>query len=245
MLGTTPDAVEPGVGTSYTEYVQRLREQLEFAYRLAGSKAGGAQKTYYDSKMKAIALEVGYRVLVRKVRLKGKQKLADRWTEVHVAQGRPSPSTPVYEVKLESSRGRSCVLHRNMLLPITNVPAPRQTLRPRAPQAEDAGAKVDVPVVDPKTDVQQNAESEDNRDGEAEDGVGFEGPTGDGPRNGERDEVICEDMDEEVELLPQLRRSNRVQRKPRWMDTNVYEFSQLSMDQKLHLLQSFISVLTE
>ena len=34
LLGTTPDAVEPGVGTSYTEYVQRLREQLEFAYRL-------------------------------------------------------------------------------------------------------------------------------------------------------------------------------------------------------------------
>ena len=45
-------------------------------------------------------------------------------------------------------------------------------------------------------------------------------------------------------MLPQLRRSNRVRRKPRWMDTDVYEFSQLSTDTKLHLLQSFISVLT-
>ena len=119
------------------------------------------------------------------------------------------------------------------------VPAPRQTLRPRAPQAEDAGAKVNVPVVDPETDVQQNPESEDNRDAGAENGAGSEGP-----RNGERDEVICEEMDEEVELLPQLRRSNRVRRKPKWTDTDVYEFSQLSMDKKLHLLQSFISVLT-
>ena len=62
LLGTSPDAVEPGVGTSYTEYVQRLRKQLEFAYWLAGSKAGGAQKgqkTYFDRKVSEIALEVG------------------------------------------------------------------------------------------------------------------------------------------------------------------------------------------
>ena len=79
LLGTTPDAVEPGVGTSYTEYVQRLREQLEFAYRLAGSKAGGAQKaqkTYYDRKVREIALEVGDRVLVRKVGIEGQAEVS-------------------------------------------------------------------------------------------------------------------------------------------------------------------------
>ena len=250
LLGTAPDAVEPGVETSYTEYLQRLREQLEFAYRLAGLKAGGAQqapKTYYDRKVRGIALEVGDRVLFRKMGLKGKQKLVDRWTEeAYVVQGRPSLSTPVYRVKPESRGGRSRVSHRNMLLPITSVPpraeyleeqeqqdsaepaqrdeeeprpgmesesdkecevavpsavawrpvpAPRRTLLPSAPQAEDASAKVFVPVVDPKTDVQQDPESGDNRDHEAEEGAGSKGPTGDGPRNGERDEVICEDMD--------------------------------------------------
>ena len=151
--------------------------------------------------------------------LKGKQKLADRWMEeVYVVQGRPSLSTPGHEVKQESRRGRSHVLHRNMLLPITSVPpraeyreeqeeqeqqdsvelaqhdeeepcpgvesesdeesevavpdavtcrpvpASRRTLRPRAPQAEDARSKVVVPVVDPETDVQQNPESGYNRD---------------------------------------------------------------------------------
>ena len=57
--------------------------------------------------------------------------------------------------------------------------------------------------------------------------------------------MICEDTDEEVELLPQLHRSNRVRRKPRLMDTDMYKFSPLSADKNLHLLQSFISVLIE
>ena len=63
------------------------------------------------------------RVLLRNVGIKGTHKIAVRWSEeVFVVVAQPSMDTPVYEVKPEMGNGRSRTLHRNLLLPILNLP---------------------------------------------------------------------------------------------------------------------------
>ena len=63
-------------------------------------------------------------MLVRKVGLKGKQKLVDRWEEeVWVVTSQPDTSIPVFKVRQLDGRGRSRTLHRNMLLPVKSVPS--------------------------------------------------------------------------------------------------------------------------
>lgn len=63
------------------------------------------------------SLEVGDRVLVRNVRLRGKHKLADKWdSEVYVVVNRAG-DLPVYTVKPEGKERPLQTLHRDLLLP--------------------------------------------------------------------------------------------------------------------------------
>ena len=67
------------------------------------------------------------RGLIRKVGLKGMQKLADSWSEeVYVVVDQPSPEIPVYRVKPEVGRSHRKTLHRNLLLPISVLPLTKQ-----------------------------------------------------------------------------------------------------------------------
>ena len=69
------------------------------------------------------SLDVGDRVLVRSVRLRGKHKLADKWEEtVHVVVSRKA-DLPVYTVKPENKDGPLRTLHRDLLLPCGFLPA--------------------------------------------------------------------------------------------------------------------------
>ncbi len=64
------------------DYAIQLRERLEYAYKLASQAQGKAskhQKGHYDLKVRGAVPQVGARVLVKRVGLKGKHKLADRW----------------------------------------------------------------------------------------------------------------------------------------------------------------------
>ncbi len=69
--------------------------------------------------MEYARLEIGDRVLIRNVGLKGRNKLADKWQDVaYVVKGQSNPDIPVFTVSPEGG-GKGKVLHRNMLLPIS------------------------------------------------------------------------------------------------------------------------------
>ena len=125
---------------SRQDYVDKLKQRMAFAYDTASSearKSADRQKGYYDDKVRYTNLEVGDRVLVKNVGLRGKQKLADLWEHCpYVVRSQPVPSIPVFEVVKENSPGsKPRVLHRNMLLPFTGLPCPR-THTPEKKQPE-------------------------------------------------------------------------------------------------------------
>ena len=79
--------------------------------------------------------------------VRGKQKIADRWEEeVFVVLGKPNPEIPVFTVKQENGKGRTRVLHRNLLLPINYVPPSkkRETSTPVAVVPEETEGQVTV-----------------------------------------------------------------------------------------------------
>ena len=64
---------------SREHYATKLKKRLHFAYKAASSeaeKSASRQKEQYDSKVRESTVDIGDRVLIRKVGLKGKNKLA-------------------------------------------------------------------------------------------------------------------------------------------------------------------------
>lgn len=109
----------------YSSYSKNLRDRLHSAYETAAkaaSKSGEQNKLRYDKKVHSSKLEPGDRVLVRKVGLKGKNKLADKWEEEpYLILKVSDDDTPVFHVKPERGKGATRVLHRNMLLPFNAI----------------------------------------------------------------------------------------------------------------------------
>ena len=124
FLGIEPDR-RPG-STDKQGYVSSLRKRLDFAYKVAGREAkrqGRRHKRHYDKKVRNVRIEPGDRVLIRKVGLKGKNKLADRWDkDIYVVVRQSNLDSPVYEVKKEHGRDVVKTLHRNLLLPFMGLP---------------------------------------------------------------------------------------------------------------------------
>ncbi|KAL5004610.1 hypothetical protein ScPMuIL_018066, partial [Solemya velum] len=113
--------------SSRSSYAKKLRKRLDFAYKMAATEAKKNTSRYkknYDLKVRDSVLEVGDRVLVRNVGLKGKNKLADKWAkDPYIIIDIPNKDFPVYKVQKESAGGPTRTLHRNMLLPFTLIPA--------------------------------------------------------------------------------------------------------------------------
>ncbi len=103
----------------HSQYVKTLKTHLQESYELArknAAKIAARNKTRYDKRVKESSLEVGDRVLVRNVRLRGKHKLADKWdSEVDVVVNRAG-DLPVYTVKPEGKERPLRTLHRDLLL---------------------------------------------------------------------------------------------------------------------------------
>ncbi|KAJ8348558.1 hypothetical protein SKAU_G00271470 [Synaphobranchus kaupii] len=117
-FGTSPDGRDEGC---HSRYVAKLKEDLQRAYKLA---SGVADKTHqrnkrsYDKRVGFQTLDIGDRVLLRNLGLKGKHKLESRWSPIpYVVLGK-MPNLPVYKVKPEDGRGGVKTLHRDHLLPI-------------------------------------------------------------------------------------------------------------------------------
>ena len=119
---------------SYSAYAEDLKARLTYAYDLASremQKRALANKTRYDLRSRDAALQVGDRVLVRNLSIRGKQKLGDRWEDTTYLVTRKIPDLPVYAVRPERD-GKERVLHRNLLLPFNVIPQ-LQDKRPPAP----------------------------------------------------------------------------------------------------------------
>jgi transposase InsO family protein len=104
------------------DFAGKVRRKLREAYEaaaVANRAASKSQKRYYDSRTRGIMPEVGDLVLVRKLGLKGKHKLADRWESDVYKIVSHDPNAPVYTVVKENGTGKTKVLHRNHIMPIT------------------------------------------------------------------------------------------------------------------------------
>ena len=121
-FGTDPDVRRHG-GSSY---VSDLKERLKYAYEVARKNTTKSQlknQTQYNKRDYAIALETGDRVLVRKVHIQGKQKLANKWEDDVYIVKQCMSDTSTYVVQDEANRKPARTLHRNLLLSIRALSA--------------------------------------------------------------------------------------------------------------------------
>jgi hypothetical protein len=81
-------------------------------------KTAGKNKSRYDNTAHAMTLEVGDRVLVRRLGPKVESKVDDRWEEDIFIVIEKVEDLPVYTVQREDGKGPRRTLHRNLLLPI-------------------------------------------------------------------------------------------------------------------------------
>ena len=170
-FGTGPDKEET---ITYTDYVKDLQDRLQYAFGLVSEKAEqnqGSQKRNYDKNARAATVQVGDRVLVRNVNIRGKQKLADHWeSEVYKVISQPNSDIPVYEVQPECGQGRKRTLHRNLLLPIGALDLREPSEDPKVgassgqsePKGKPKQAKPNVTNAQGQPDEQEHDSSSEN-----------------------------------------------------------------------------------
>ncbi len=157
-LGIYP--VDEAKSDSLPVFVENMKKRLRSAYDIATEHAKMAAKRYkknYDAKVRESIVEVGDRVLVRKLGIKGKQKLCDRWEEVpYIVQKHPNKDIPVYVVQREDGVGKLRTLHRNLLLSLSTIPIGERS-------GKQAPVQANVPVKDvPGSDAASEVESDDD-----------------------------------------------------------------------------------
>ncbi|TWW61906.1 hypothetical protein D4764_04G0005530 [Takifugu flavidus] len=111
---------------SHSQYVSSLKRRLEQSYRIVTSTAqknADRNKTRFDKRVVESTLEMGDRILVHNVKLRGKHKLANKWEyDVYVVL-KKAGDMPAYTVKPECKSGPVRTLHRDLLLPCGFLPA--------------------------------------------------------------------------------------------------------------------------
>ena len=173
MFGRKPRlAIDAVLGLTNTEvaekdyhsYVEKLKSRLTRSYELASSKAKisqSRQKCNYDKRVRGAVVQPGDRVLVKVVAWEGKHKIADRWEdEPYTVLEQPNPEIPVYVVHREDKVGPKRTLHRNLLLPINQLP-----LRETSTNINRAPLDTNVPISDPdnlQSDASSISESSDD-----------------------------------------------------------------------------------
>ena len=108
-------------------YMEKWKREMQEAYGIVqenAKKSTESSKRHYDGKVRSSVLHAGDRVLVRNMTPRGGTgKLRNHWEEsIHVVIRQVGEEIPVYEVKPEQGRGRSRILHRNLLLPCDHLP---------------------------------------------------------------------------------------------------------------------------
>ena len=72
----------------------------------------------YNEKVGSSDLQLGDRVLIRNFTERGDPgKLRPFWEDkIYIVKNRKGPDSPVYEIPPENGTGRTCTVHRNLLL---------------------------------------------------------------------------------------------------------------------------------
>ena len=105
---------------NHKEYTEKWKVAMKDAYEMARQniyKSSEDGKKQYDRKVRFSSLQPGDRVLVRNLSERGVPgKLRSHWEqEVHLIVEQKG-DLPVFEVKPEGPKGKSRILHRNLLL---------------------------------------------------------------------------------------------------------------------------------
>lgn len=113
------------------EYVEKWKQGMQEAYAIANQnakKAAERSKKHYDTKVRSSVLQPGERVLVKNLTPRGGPgKLRNYWEDtVHTVVRQMGSELPIYEVRPEKGKGRSRVLHRNLLMPCDHLPFEKQ-----------------------------------------------------------------------------------------------------------------------
>ena len=214
------EQVTESSGNEETSYIKSLRQRLSMAFELAveaSRKANGKQKKQYDRKARSAVLQPGDLVLVRLLAFQGKHKLSNRWEkEPYIVVSQPDPSIPVHLVKLEKGPGRKRTVHRNLLLPLGQLPHNTQTPIPVQPEndlqhsSEHDGLQVDPPL---------SVSSEYEGDSSSDDLPVVESDS-ERSRNTSHDKHVTP-TSSSSEGHP-IRRSTRQRRRPQWMRDGHY-----------------------
>ena len=229
---------------TYTQYIEEFRTKLDQAYELASKnvdQAQSSQKHYYDRKTRGGTLTVGDRVLVRVVAFDGRHKLADRWEQdPYVIIKKPNEDIPVFVVRKESGEGRKRTLHRNLLLPIGELPMtnteksePKQPTKTRNPTPE--------PVVQHQEEQEDNQESDEdyeitttNIEPEPESVTSSEAEDESESEHSSEQSSVDEEEEQQEPLppaapppVPAPRRSGRNRRPPAWIRGNDFIATQV------------------
>lgn len=153
---------------SHSKYVTSLKSRLEESYKLAlenSRRVAVRNKKRFDRNVVASVLEVGDRVLVRNVRLRGKQKLSDKWEPNVYIVLKKAQNVPVYTVCPEGKDGPVRTLHRDLLLPCGFLPGVEleettlPSVRPKSQTKPHSAAQ--------KADETENLNEEDDSDSES------------------------------------------------------------------------------
>ncbi|KAL6472418.1 hypothetical protein MHYP_G00186060 [Metynnis hypsauchen] len=142
---------------THSQYVRKLRQDLESAYRLAAEAADKnhqRNKKLYDKLVRCQALDHGDRVLLKNLGLKGKHKLQARWNPVPYVVIGKMPNLPVYQVKPEEGMRSVKTIHRDHLLPIGQLVRLPHAVDDELLQNETCGQKTCEPVP-PRTATKQ------------------------------------------------------------------------------------------
>ena len=94
-------------------------------YQLVLQNQPKNSKTCYDHKIRGSVPEVGDRVLVTNVGLRGKHKIADKWEDnAYLVVDQNDVNIPVFCIQNENGQGPVRAVHRNLLLPLS-LPLPK------------------------------------------------------------------------------------------------------------------------
>lgn len=151
---------------SHTKYVSKMKKELHAAYQLAQSNAdkmNQGNKDRYDQKVRYHCLNPEDRVLIRNLGLKGKQKLADRWSANPYLVDSQMSDLPVYRLRPVDGNGPIKVMHRNHILPLGqdvrlnagDIPKPACSPRAMRRRKAKEKSKTSAQVVDLASDEPQ------------------------------------------------------------------------------------------
>ena len=211
----------------YDEYIGHLKSSLDKAYQIAQGKAAKSrshQKSQYDKSARASSLEEGDRILVKILAFDGRHKLSDKWEDKpYVVLKKPNPDVPVYDVQREDGVGRVRTLHRNHLLPIGELPIMNVPVIPDIPEPEDENL---THGDDDTEDVIVNIYKQE----QPPEQVPYTKPDETIPvvlaKTEESRPVEPDVRPKTIKPIPKPRRSTRQRKRPAWMDSGQYVFSQ-------------------